>query len=199
MAFWNNSAIEPKRKFRWVLILPITSADPNAPAIQTYTVRSVNKPKFTVASTPLQYMIHTFKYPGKVSWNDVSVTLVDPVSPDNAGILSSIIQDGGYQIPDTQDRAMYSFSKASAVNALGTPRIVQLDGGTPGLNGQPGTPPATIEEWPLVNAWVKDIDYGALSYSDEGLIELKLVISYDFATYKGNFDATSKTIRDVLI
>ena len=48
MAFWNNSAIEPKRKFRWVLILPITSADPNAPAIQTYTVRSVSKPKFTL-------------------------------------------------------------------------------------------------------------------------------------------------------
>ena len=47
--------------------------------------------------------------------------------------------------------------------------------------------------------WVKDIDYGTLSYSDEGLIEVKLVITYDFATYKGNFDATSKTIRDVLI
>lgn len=199
MAFWNNSAIEPKRKFRWVLYLPVNSADPNAPAIQTYTVRSVTKPKFTVGMVPLPYMIHTFKYPGKVSWNDVSVTLVDPVSPDNAGILSNVFQAGGYQIPDTQDRAMYSFSKASAVNALGTPRIVQLDGGTPGVDGRPGSPPATIEEWSLVNAWVKDVDFGKLSYSEEGLLEVTLIITYDFATYKGNFDATSKTIQDVLI
>ena len=200
MAFWNNSAIEPKRKFRWLMYLPVNSADPNAPAIQTYTVRGVNKPQFTVGETALQFMIHTFKYPGKVTWNNVSVTLVDPVDPDNSGILTRIIQAGGYQIPDTQDRALFSFSKASSVNALGTPRIVQMDAGTPGVGGRPGIPPSTIEEWSLVNAWVKEINWGAdLSYTSEDLLELKLTISYDYATYKGNFDATSKTIQDVLI
>ena len=49
----------------------------------------------------------------------------------------------------------------------------------------PGIPDATnvIEEWTLKNAWILSADFGALDYAQEGIMEVKLTIKYDYATY----------------
>jgi len=196
MAFWSDSTVEPKRQFRWLLYLPTDTGVAGAAAIQTYLVKSVTKPAWTMTETPVNFMIHTFKYPGRLTWNNVSVTLVDAIDPDTSGILNKIVQSSGYRIPDTEDNAIFSFSKSSAINSLGTPRLVQIDSGgnVPGVEATP----REIEEWTMVNAWVNKVQFGSLDYTNDGLSEVQLDISYDYAHYKGDFQRNRKELKSIL-
>ena len=42
-----------------------------------------------------------------------------------------------------------------------------------------------LEEWTLNGAWIKSVNFGSLSYQDDELVELEIVVSYDYATFKG--------------
>ncbi len=49
----------------------------------------------------------------------------------------------------------------------------------------PGPPPNAQEQfsesWTLHNAWLKNVDFGDLSYEDEGMSEITMTIRYDWA------------------
>lgn len=174
--FWSAPDLEPKRQFKFLFILP---SEHN---IETYLVKSVTKPQVTIGTdTTVNYIQHTFKYPGRLAWNDIDVTLIDTVRVDDTSSrLASIIRDSGYVIPDSDEAAQYSFSKKSAVNALNTPRIQQITAGDPAN----GIPPQPVEEWTLWNAWVKSIDFGGtLSYDTDAIVNVTLGITYDWAEY----------------
>ena len=95
--FWSDVNIDPKRSFRWLFHLPNI--------IHPYLVRSVKKPSFSVGNIAHQFVNHTFYYPGRVNWNPVDVTLVDPagggdsanaVGDDTSMTLLQAIYDSGY-------------------------------------------------------------------------------------------------------
>ena len=89
MAFWaenfgdGGSLKDPKRKFRWTVQLNGLYGD-NA---VVWWAKTINKPSFTIAAAEHKYLNHTFYYPGSVTWNDVTLTLVDPVAPDATATL----------------------------------------------------------------------------------------------------------------
>ena len=88
MAFWSDgTGNDPKRGFRWILLMD---------DIPVYTVKKVTKPAFTVQESTHQYINHTYYYPGRVEWQTVSMTLVDPVQPDAAQTFVEIVRDAGY-------------------------------------------------------------------------------------------------------
>ena len=68
--FWSNVNTDPKRNFRFTL---------NIGNIPVWTVKSVNKPKANVAMIEHSFINHVFKYPGRVTWDNLSITLVDPM------------------------------------------------------------------------------------------------------------------------
>ena len=43
-----------------------------------------------------------------------------------------------------------------------------------------------IETWTLHNAFINDINFGDLSYDDDGLVEISLTLVYDYATLNTN-------------
>ena len=186
MAFWNDSSVEPKRGFRWLLYLE----NPQG-GFETYVVRDVTKPAFTISETPVKYIAHTFKYPGRLTWNNVTVNLIDPIVPDTSAILTRILQSSGYKLPETEEAAKFAFSKRTASNALGTPRLEQIDAGITPLaatKDNPARRPMAVEEWSLVNAWVSAVTFGSLNYTNEELVAVQLTIIYDYAMYQGDFD-----------
>jgi len=192
MAFWNDSSVEPKRAFRWLLYLPTNAF--GSPAIETYAVTNVKKPSMAITETPVKYIAHTFKYPGRLTWNDVTCTLIDPISPDTSGILTKVLQSSGYKLPENDEAARFAFSKKNSVNALNNPRLVQLDGGDVEKN----IAPREIEEWTLFNAWVKQVDYGSLDYTNENLVTISVTLAYDYPRYKGDFNAVDGTLKQIL-
>ena len=80
--------------------------------------KQCTKPSFAIAEATHKFLNHTFYYPGSVTWNDITVTLVDPADPDMAATLSDIVVQSGYT-PPTDSNSLSTMSKAKAAGALG--------------------------------------------------------------------------------
>ena len=167
MSFWSDKNLEPKRQYRW--LLSIATAQ-----IPHWVVKSVDKPVMTVGTPEHKFFGHTFKFPGNVTWNDINISLIDPVQPDSVNLLANLIYQGGYSPPAAVTSILTSMSKKKVTDAIGQVFIRQVD-----AEG------AIIEEWTLWNPIVKSADFGgALNYDQEGLIECKLTLAYDWAALK---------------
>ena len=164
MAFWSDPISEPKRQYRWVMYID---------NIPQWIIKQVNKPNFTVTESVHTYINHNFYYPGKVEYDPISVTLVDPVDPDAGEKMKNFLLNSGYRFP-TDPNDISTISKAAAVASLGNVAIHQL--------GSQGTEP--IEIITLKNPWVKSVKFGDLSYDSDDLVNIELEIRYDFFTYE---------------
>jgi hypothetical protein len=190
MSFWTESYAasgvnNPKRNFRFhVQFTQIGDLTGYGDSI-LYYAKTANKPSFTLGETQHNYLNHTFKFPGRVTWNDITVTMVDPGPKTGAeglttnGLaygLTRLLQESGYVIP-TGAKAATDFttiSKTKAVSGIGDVIVTQLD-----HNGNP------LEKWTLYNAFLSDIKYGDLDYSSDDLTEYSITLRYDWAEYEG--------------
>ena len=173
MPFYSDFQTEPKRSFRYLFYL----AGANN-VMQPYTVQTVKKPNFTVEGpVEAKYIQHTFKYPGRVRWEDVSVTIIDPGGGEDAAFsLNRMLKEAGYftpfGTPAGRPENQHSLSKQKSTIALGVPRLTQID--------PEGAP---IDEFRLHNAYLANVDFGQLSYNEDSLVTYTLTITYDYATY----------------
>jgi len=178
--FWNDKNVEPKRSFRWVLRMP---GDNNSRQIPAWIVKTVKKPSFTVSETTTQFVAHTFYYPGRITWDPVEITVIDPVTPDASARLVDILSASGYTLPTTEESAQRSFSRKDTIEALSKVEIVQIDAS--GMD---------IDKWTLWNAWVTTVDFGNLDYASEEMINLSFTLRYDYAEFAFGPDASNKIL-----
>ena len=174
MPFWSENfgdgqnKKDPKRNFRFIVEFGGINATPGG-AVAWYA-KTAQKPSFAIANAEHKYLNHTFYYPGGVTWNSITITMVDPVEPDMAATFSDIIVQGGYA-PPTDTTTLGTMSKAKASSALGTVTVTQIDS-----DGNP------LETWTLWNSFIKDVKFGDLEYGGEGdLTETQLEIRFDWA------------------
>ncbi len=194
--FWDNPSVEPKRNFRFLVSIS------NFDNIQ-WLVKTADKPKFELSSTPHQYINHTFNYPGRLTWQPINLTLVDPVSPtDSTATVMSFVRLAGYDIPHgtadvAANAAASNISKGFAVGALGDVTISQLgvpanfDASKPALE-------RVVDQWRLVNAFVQGtVDFGTLDYGNEELTTVSMTLQYDFA-YLSKAGGQSNGIAEII-
>ena len=162
-SFWNEPNVEPKRKFRWILSV----GDSDIPA---WVIKKVTKPTFTVSEVKHSFINLSFYYPGRVEYNEIEFTLVDPVDPDMAASLLDIIKGSGYELPETFAVAKQTITKGEAVSRLNHCYIQQIDHEA-----------NIIEQWDLINAWVKEVNFGDLDYDSDDINEITVKMRYDFA------------------
>jgi len=164
--FWNEPDVEPKRKFRWILSV----GDGTVPA---WVIKKVTKPTITISEVKHSFINHSFYYPGRVEYNEIEFTLVDPVDPDMAANLLEIIYNSGYELPETFEISKQTITKgeATGATAINHMYIQQIDADA-----------KTIEEWQLVNVWVKEVNFGDLDYESDDINEITVKVRYDFAT-----------------
>lgn len=167
MAFWTSPVgRDPKRNFRFQVL--ITNMHKGEPAV--WWAKKVAKPNFTIAESKHVYMGHSFYYPGKVEWQTVAMTLVDPVDPGSLFRINQIIRAGGYVIPGDPNLTTTQ-SKAKTNFALGGVEINQLD--ADGI---------AIESWRLHNPFLKKVSFSELDYENDELSTIELELRYDWAT-----------------
>ena len=179
--FWSSDHItgnikDPKRKFRFAIYMTGLGATGAADTTQVWFAKTATKPSFQVNAAEHKYLNHTFYYPGAITWQDVSITLVDPQSPDVAGAMGELMKNTKYAVPASA-ADLSTMTKSSASRALGMITIEQLDG-----DGKP------VEQWTLNNAFITEMKFGDLAYGDDELTELSLSLKYDWATLE---DASS--------
>ena len=180
--FWAMPDVEPKRSYRFLLEIN---------GIESWTVKRVKRPDFSMSEISHEYINHKFWYPGRVDWSPINVTLVDPISPDNTGTLLGIIMGSGYRLPISTTPTMTPNKKA-AVDTLGSVTLYGLGSGgvADGTEHEAGNgvtlhdTAAYVERWELHNPWIKSVEFGDYSYSDDSIIDLSMTIRYDFAKYQ---------------
>jgi hypothetical protein len=168
MTFWSAqydaNSKDPKRGFRF----KITFRGMNDGEI-VWFAKKVGKPSFTITESKHSYLNHNFYFPGRVEWDMVSMTLVDPVSPGAVAQTNALVVASGYQIPgNAEDLA--SMSKGKATAAIGFIIIEQIDSND-----------VVIERWELKNPFIKSVKFGELAYDNDDLSEIELELRYDWA------------------
>ena len=81
---WGAPSIEPKRKFKYQMTIG---------GIPAWSIITSSRPKYSISSTTKHnYLGHEFKFPGRVTYEDITVTLVDMINVDVAGQLLKVIE-----------------------------------------------------------------------------------------------------------
>jgi hypothetical protein len=174
--FYSDMFSEPKRSNRFLFYLN---------NIEVYEIKSVDKPKFSVATVEHKFGQHRWRWPSSVTWDDVSVTLIDATGLDGKGsalskLVNSIVA-AGYLPPTSFENATTFMSKEKFVKAIGQPKIVQTE-----ADGQ-----TVLEEWVLHNAFITNASFGTLSYDGDEIVSISLTLSYDYATLNGTNPAST--------
>ena len=166
MAFWSETSMKPMRNFRWQL-----SVEGFGTESIVWWAKTVTVPSFDVTEVEHDYFDNKYYFPGRVTWSDVEVTLVDPVTPSAVELTNTILEAAGYNIPSKAGPKETMSKEKSATNALGAVTLDLLDS-----EGQ------VMESWTLQNAFVKSAKFGDMDYSNDELRQVSLTLKYDWAT-----------------
>jgi hypothetical protein len=169
MGFWNDSAVDVKRAYRFLVTFGSGKGQ-----IEQFLAKKCTLPSWSITETKHSFLNHSFYYPGRVEWQTVDLTFVDPASPDTTAKLLATLRQSGYALPESEN-VLETISKGDARfegNSLGSVRIQQIDD-----EGQP------FSSWELVNSWLKDVKLSELSYESDDIMEVTATVRYDYAKY----------------
>ena len=166
----SNAAQEPKRAFRWW-----ATFGSSANEINSYCLRSFQKPSFEIAVSEY-LMVNEVNYrPGVLSWNPIEITLIDGENQkdNNSSKLFNLIKKGGYRrsVPSAPISAIEKRRMQSALGGQVT--FQQID-----ANGK------IIEKWQILHPFITSIDFGAGNYSSDEIMTISLTLRYDDALLK---------------
>ncbi len=149
-------AFEPKVQNRFIMYM----GDTDIPA---YIVKASGRPSINNGGFVLDHINIERKMKGKSRWQDVNITLYDPIAESGAEAVmkwirlhhESLTGRDGYSTIYKQDLTFHSLS------ALGE----------------------KIEEWTLKGAYISDAGFGDMDWSNEAAVEISLTIAYDYAVF----------------
>jgi len=164
MAFWSNASSEAKRNYRFKVFL-----GDGADSV-VWWAKGVTLPSFDVTETEHDYLDNKYYFPGRVTWSEVELTMVDPISTDAVDKTNQILVSSGYKIAATQATQKSFITKAASDTAVNNFEIQVLNG--------EGT---VIEKWILKNVFIKAAKFGDLAYDNDDLREITMTLRYDWA------------------
>lgn len=178
MAFWSVQGGEPLRQYRWY----ITFSNPNLSGI-SYALKKADKPKSKINTIQHKYMNHFFNYPGRLEWEDINVTFAAISEPNASKALYQVLREAGYGVPkdNMSAQSMSSIGKVKFNNAIGDSiNLYQVD-----ADGN------RLETWSIYRPLFTSVQFGALDYGSEEIVEITCGIKYDWATLSA-LDSTSE-------
>ena len=90
--FWTNAPLaDPKRGFRFKVSMEKLGGT-------LWMAKKADRPTLSLTEAKHDYLNHSFYWPARAEWSEVSITLVDPTEPDVASSLLGFIQESGYNI-----------------------------------------------------------------------------------------------------
>ncbi len=146
---------EPLKKNRFVLRFPADLG------IQEWTLVSAKRPSINQTAVEIQFLNTSTWVLGRYVWDDITVTLRDPIGPSTSQAVMEWIRLGSESITGRQGYA------------AGYKRDIELDMLDP--NG------VVVQRWVLKNAFVTVADFGDVSMSDDNLAEVTITLKMDYA------------------
>tara|TARA_B100000424_G_C22904514_1_gene481042 strand:- start:335 stop:886 length:552 start_codon:yes stop_codon:yes gene_type:complete len=164
MAFWNETSVEPKRNYRFQV--EITGLEGDS---VIWWAKTFKPPSYEISEVVHDYLDNKYYFPGRLTWADVNMTLIDPVSPNAVALTNKLIESAGYNVK-TSVNQKETMSKASSTSAVKNVVVSILN-----ANGD------AIEVWTLKNSFLKSVSFSDLSYDNDDLRTIDLTFRYDWA------------------
>jgi hypothetical protein len=175
MAFWNQSSAAPKRNYRFKVLIQ----GMNGGSV-IWWAKGFKTPSYEVSETAHDYLDNKYYFPGRLTWNDSSMTLVDPISPINAvEETNQIIIGSGYKVKNENEYE--TISRPASHGALGSVVVDIID-----AEGN------SVEQWTLKNAFIKSVAFSDLAYDNDELRTIDITFRYDWATCSSDGGSTEQ-------
>jgi hypothetical protein len=148
--FYTN--FEPKMKNRYVMEID---------NIPSYLVKAANRPTIQFETVTLDHINVKRKLKGKGEWQDITITLYDPIVPSGAQAVMEWIRLGHESITGRDGYADF-YKKDVDFYLLGPVGY-------------------KIEQWKLKGAFISQANFGDLSFDSNEPATIELTLSYDYA------------------
>jgi hypothetical protein len=148
--FYTN--FEPKMKNRYVMEID---------GIPSYMVKAAQRPTIQFENVVLDHINIKRKLQGKGEWQDVTVTLYDPIVPSAAQAVMEWVRLGHESI--TGRRGYADFYKKDI---------------TFYMLGPVGD---KIEQWTIKGAFIQSANFGDVAFDSNEPATIELTLSYDYA------------------
>lgn len=144
-------AFEPKVQNRFIMEMG------NIPA---FMVKAVTAPSFTDNEVKLDHINSYRKIRGKRTWNNMDMTLYDPITPSGA---QSVMEWARLGYESVTGRAGYSdfYKKDITLKLLGPVGDV-------------------VSEWQIIGAFLVDVKQGSFDWSNDTQAELTITVAMDY-------------------
>ena len=129
--------------------------------IPTYIIKAAGRPSLTNGEVLLDHINVERKLKGKTRWQDLSITLYDPIVPSGA---QSVMEWVSLHHESLTGRDGYStqYKKDIRFNSLSPTGEI-------------------IEEWLLKGAFIADSNFGTMDWTTEESVQIELTLKYDYA------------------
>jgi hypothetical protein len=148
--FYTN--FEPKMKNRYVMEIE---------NIPSYLVKAANRPTIQFETITLDHINVKRKLKGKGEWQDITITLYDPIVPSAAQAVMDWVRLGHESITGRDGYADF-YKKDITFYMLGPVGD-------------------KIEQWTLKGAFISQANFGDLSFDSNDPATIELTLAYDYA------------------
>jgi len=144
-------AFEPKVQNRFVLFID---------GIPSFMVKNVVTPSFTDEVIKLDHINTYRKIRGKREWQDMDLTLYDPITPSGA---QAVMDWARLSYESVTGRAGYSdfYKKDLKLNILGPVGDI-------------------VGEWEIKGAFIQTANFGTFDWSNSEQVDLTMTVSMDY-------------------
>jgi len=148
--FYKN--FEPKLANRFIMEIN---------GIESYIIKTASRPTFTSEVVELDHINVKRKIKGKSTWDDVNITLYDPIVPSGAQQVMEWIRTSHESLTGRDGYAAF-YKKDVTFYILGPVGD-------------------KVEQWTLKGAFISQANFGDLDWSSNDPVAIELTLSYDYA------------------
>ena len=146
------TAFEPKVANRFIMYIE---------GIPAYLIKAAGRPGIQFGDVVLEHINVKRKLKGKADWQDVSITLYDPVVPSAAQAVMEWVRLSHESVTGRDGYSDF-YKKDITFNALGPVGD-------------------KVEEWTLKGAYIASVTMGDMDWGTDTQIEIGLTLKYDYA------------------
>ena len=144
---------EPKLQNRFIMTVD---------GIESYIIKTASRPTFTSEVVELDHINVKRKIKGKSTWDDINITLYDPIVPSGAQQVMDWIRQSHESLTGRDGYAAF-YKKQLTFQLLGPVGDI-------------------VEEWSLVGAFITQANFGDLDWSNTtDPVSIELQLTYDYA------------------
>jgi hypothetical protein len=148
--FYTN--FEPKLGNRFIMEID---------GIQSYVVKTANRPTATSEVVELDHINLKRKIKGKTTWEDITITLYDPIVPSGAQMVMDWVRQSHESLTGRDGYASF-YKKDITLYILGPVGD-------------------KVEQWTLKGAWINSANFGELDWSSNDPVMIELTLTMDYA------------------